>query len=94
MSALKLIYKELLAGESFGKIDKHSLWVTYFWTVLFADEKYIRWCHYGSSANKTNLKNLNWILTEIFKTTPEQFLYDYTTYSEWKRINNYYIEDN
>ena len=94
MSALKLIYEKLFAGEIFGTIDKHRLGATYFWDVLAMspDKQYIRWTHYGSSSNKMNLKNLNWILTEIFKTTPEQFLYDYTTYSEWKKVNNCYIE--
>ena len=93
MSALKLIYDKLLAGEEFGTIDQHRLGGTYFWTVLSADNTYIRWCHYGSSANKTSLKNLKWILTEIFRMTPEQFLFEYTTYSEWKQIDNYYEKD-
>ena len=90
MNALKLIYDKLKTGDSFGKIDEHRDGGTYFWTVLSANEYYIYWNHYGSSANKISLQNLKWILTEIFKTSPEQFLYDYTTYREWKRIDDCY----
>lgn len=90
MSTIKFIYDKLIAGEKFGKIDKHRLGGTYFWDVLSADKYYIYWRHYGSSANKLSLQNLKWILTEIFKTTPEQFLFDYTTYNEWRKINDWY----
>lgn len=90
MSSLKLIFQKLLEGEVFGKIDKHRQGGTYFWDVLSADNEYIYWRNYGSSANKLSLQNLKWILTEIFKMTPEQFLYNYTTYNEWKRINDCY----
>ena len=90
MTALKLIYSKLIAGEVFGKIDEHRLGGTYFWDVLWMNNNYINWRNYGSSANKISLQNLRWILTEIFKLTPEQFLYNYTTYNEWKRIDNCY----
>ena len=93
MSALKLIYDKLLAGEEFGTIDQHRLGGTYFWRVLSADKQYIRWCHYGSSANKRTMEDLKWIITVIFRMTPEEFLYKYTTYSEWKRINSYYEKE-
>lgn len=90
MSSFKFIYDKLRAGEIFGKIDEHNQGGTYFWDVLRADNEYIYWTHAGSSANKLSFQNLKWILTTIFKTTPEQFLFDYTTYSEWKRINSCY----
>lgn len=92
MSSLKFIYDKLRAGEIFGKIEKHNQGGTYFWDVLSANNEYIYWTHYGSSANKVSLQNLKWILTEIFKTTPEQFLFDYTTYDEYKRIHACYGE--
>ena len=90
MSSLKFIFRKLLEGEVFGIIDKHRQGGSYFWEVLSADNMYIRWRHYGESANKTSVTNLKWILTEIFKMTPEEFLFTYTTYNEWKRINNCY----
>ena len=93
MTALKLIYDKLLNGVVFGKIDKHRQGGTYFWNVLSADNMYIYWRHYGSSANKTSLQNLKWILTEIFKMTPEQFLFEFTTYDDWKMIDSCYKEN-
>ena len=97
MSALKLIYNKLLSGEIFGKIDKHTQGGTYFWETLYVGSgvggEFIFWRHFGSSANRVSLQNLKWILTEIFKVTPEQFLYDYTTYNEWKRIHKCYEND-
>jgi len=90
MPSLKLIYDKIRAGEIFGKIDKHRLGGSYFWDVLWIENGFIHWRNYGSSANKISLKNLKWIIENIFKTTAEQFLFDYTTYNEWKRINQYY----
>ena len=90
MSALKYIYDKLIAGECFGTIEPHRLGGTYFWDVLWADAEYIHWKHYGSSANKLSLENLKWILTTIFKMTPEQFIFEYTTYKNWSFINTYY----
>ncbi len=90
MSALELIYDKLLEGESFGKIEKHNAGGTYFWNVLSSDKVYIYWRHYGSSANKISLTSLRWILRTIFNTTAEQFLYDYTTYSQYKMIDDCY----
>lgn len=90
MATLKFIYDKLIAGEIFGKIEQHRLGGTYFWEVLSSDDKYIHWRHYGSSANRLSLTGLRWILTEIFEMTPEEFLYEYTTYNEWKRIKKIY----
>ena len=92
MTALKLIYDKLHKGEVFGKIDEHRLGGTYFWQVLNMDfiQNLICYRHCGSSATKDSLKNLEWVITEIFDETPESFLYEYTTYHEWERINNCY----
>ena len=90
MAALKLIYAKLLAGEIFGKIDEHRMGGTYFWDVLSADRQYIYWQDHGSSANRLSVQNLEWILKNIFRMTPEEFLFEYTTYSKWKRIDQAY----
>lgn len=90
MSALKLIYAKLLEGESFGTVEPHRQGGTFFWDVLSADNTYIYWRCYGQSANKTSLQNLKWIIREIFRMTPEEFLYTYMTYSKYKEINKYY----
>lgn len=95
MSALNLIYDKLTSGESFGSIDKYREGGTYFWIVMSIGYgnggKFIFWNHYGSSANRVSKKNLSWIITEIFRMTPEEFLFKYTTYTEWKRIDTCYV---
>lgn len=97
MSALKLIYDKLHSGECFGKIEKHRQGGTYFWDVLYIGQgtgkEYIFWRHYGSSANSVSLQNLKWILTKIFEMAPEEFLFNYTTYNEWKKIDKCYVGD-
>ena len=87
MSSLKFLYDKLLAGEVFGHIVSLKRGSTVFFDALSADSKYIRWQNYGASANKTSLESLQWILSVIFQMTPEEFLFNYTTYNEWKRIN-------
>jgi hypothetical protein len=87
VSALEKIYEMLQNGESFGEVLPHRLGGTFFWDVLSVSpvgKKYIRWRHYGSSANKNTKKDLAWILSEIFKMTPEEFMSKYTTYAEYK----------
>ena len=94
MSALKLIYDKLHNGEVFGQILPHRLGGTFFWAVLYIKHNgngdYICWRNYGSSAEKVSLKNLEWVLKEIFRMTPEQFLYSYTTYRTWDQIDQCY----
>ena len=85
---LEKLYEMLNNGETFGEILPHRLGGTFFWDVLSVSpvgKKYIRWRHYGSSANKNTKKDLAWILREIFKMTPEEFMEKYTTYAEYKR---------
>ena len=87
MQALELIWEKLQNGESFGEIIPHRLGGTFFWDVLCLSptKQYIRWRNYGSSANKNTTKDLAWILSEIFKMTPEKFMAKYTTYAEYKK---------
>lgn len=82
---LRDIMRDLKDGYSFGKDCTWSYYrnapldYPYFGTALFlsADRKYIHWQHFGSSANKATLKDLLWIITVIFETTPSGFLREY-----------------
>lgn len=48
------------------------------WAQLYITEdaggEYIGWRHYGSSANKNTLENLEWILKNIFKCEAADFV--------------------
>ena len=81
--ALRKIMESLKAGYSFGmdmiwnNYENKPYRFPYFSTVLSASFGLIHWTHYGSSANKCNLKELAWIISVIFKTTPCEFLKTY-----------------
>lgn len=71
--ALRKIYYNINKGQMYGKQKNWgfdtNLSLTY--------NNNIYWCNYGSSCNKNTLKDLDWIIRTIFKTTPTQFLKDY-----------------
>lgn len=90
MTGLKFIYDKLKAGEIFGVIEPHRLGGTYFWEVLLIDNGFIKWRNYGQSASKVSLSNLKWILEVIFRMTPAEFLYNFTTYSKYVKIDECY----
>jgi hypothetical protein len=85
---LEEIYDNLQAGIAYGEDmtkEGHS-WVKYpyFDTVLHliansphTTEEVIGWRHYGSSANKNTKEDLKWVLDNIFKMTPTEFLQKY-----------------
>lgn len=84
-TVLRLIMDDLKSGYSYGRdftfdhYNNKPLRYPYFDAVLrlSPDGRLIRWQHFGSSANKCTLKDLNWIITEIFKTTPVDFIREY-----------------
>jgi hypothetical protein len=74
MTALDRIFKNLNAGYQYGE---YLVNVRYpmFTPCLSVSEngEYIRWRHYGSSANENTKQALQWLIETIFKTTPEEF---------------------
>lgn len=98
MNAFELLWKMLVDHRQvFGRIEKNNtLGGTYFWRVMHVGtseangKQYIYWTHAGSSANKCTRKDLAWVLKEIFRMTPAEFLAEYTTYHEYLRIDQMY----
>ena len=43
-------------------------------TRVHADECYIYWNHYGSSANLATAREMEFVVTQIFQTTLEEFI--------------------
>lgn len=75
---VKDIYDNLQDGKVYGKTMKAvnpNLYETIFITSLSTSEdgQYIRWNHFGSSANKNTVSELEWILKVIFEMTAEEF---------------------
>ena len=83
--ALRKIMHNLKQGRNYGYFmfwnyyhDCPMRFPMFMWNLGY--DKYahvIRWRNAGSSANKATLKDLEWIITVIFETTPIQFLHDY-----------------
>ena len=78
--ALQEIRKNLLDGKRYARWFDYG--VKYpFWDVkLYYNRIKKLWCwqNYGSSANKATLRELEWIITVIFKMSPAEFVKTYT----------------
>ena len=86
--ALHEIMNSLKEGHFYGK-DCTKAAYPYFAAALYTQtgrngKDYIGWCHFGSSANKFTLRDLNWIIRVIFETTPANFLHEYIRDNESK----------
>ena len=84
MEVLRGIMSDLKAGYTFGQdctwdyYNNKPMRFPFFSSALYITPSgNIGWTHYGSSANKRNLKELAWIIEKIFDTTPSGFLRDY-----------------
>ena len=64
---LRDILRDVKAGYRYGK--------DYTWN--YYENKPYRYPYFGSSAIKATLRDLEWLITVIFKTTPSGFLRDY-----------------
>lgn len=78
--ALHEIFTNILKGGVYGRTARGPRWA-YFAEALYlinnSGGQFIGWRNYGSSANKCDLANLDWIIENIFKTTPCEFLKEY-----------------
>lgn len=89
-NSLQEIYNNLQKGGRYG--EYYAMRFPGFWNVLFKTVGgNIGWNHYGESANKNTLENLEWILTVIFRMTADEFLSKYKLYTaekmaEWETI--------
>jgi len=87
-AALHKIMEDLKAGYSYGTdriwnyYNNEPYRFPYFDTRLSIGyghnlKKYIFWTHFGSSANPVTLRDLEWIITVIFRLSPVEFLQEY-----------------
>ena len=83
-AVLRQIMDDLKSGYTYGKDYTFDYYhncpyrFPFFKTCLSVGygrdfKQHIYWEHYGSSANKCTLKDLEWIITAIFQTTPVDF---------------------
>ena len=78
MQAIDRIYENINKGYQYGKFI-HNVKYPYFHTCLSVSEngEFIRWTHFGSSANRNTKQALQWIIETIFTTTADEFEHKY-----------------
>ena len=81
---LRDILRDVKAGYRYGKdytwnyYENKPYRYPYFGSALYLTPSgNIGYEHFGSSAIKATLRDLEWLITVIFKTTPSGFLRDY-----------------
>lgn len=74
MQAIDRIFENINQGYQYGRYV-HNVRYPYFHACLSVSEngEFIRWTHFGSSANKNTKQDLQWIIEAIFHMTPGQF---------------------
>ncbi len=93
--ALNTIYKNLMNGNVYGNDrlkwredfpEKEIAGKAMFTTNLYKHycKPLFCWQHYGSSANNATKQELKWIIENIFKCTPCEFLEKYMTRKEFE----------
>ena len=64
-------------GLRFCELTTYRDDTKHLWEVLRADERYIYWRNYGSSANSATAKDMEFVIERIFETTLPEFLRKY-----------------
>ena len=78
--ALDRIYNNIQAGKMYG-VYRLDVKYPFFSEALYKiNSEFIGYSSYGSSATKNTKEWLNWIITMIFETTPEEFEKMYVIY--------------
>ena len=67
----------LQGGTRFGEVSTYRDGTKNLRIVLRADEHYIYWRNFGSSANRATPKDMEFVITRIFGTTLPKFLHTY-----------------
>ena len=90
---LRGIMHDLKSGFTFGKdhtwdyYNSRPMRFPYFSSVLYVTPSgNIGYTHFGSSAIKPTMRDLEWLITVIFNTTPSGFLREYIRNDESKII--------
>ncbi len=74
MGAIDRIFENINAGYQYGEYACNVRFPMFSPCLSVSENgKYIRWRHYGESANRNTKTDLYWIITEIFKVTPDEF---------------------
>lgn len=87
--ALDTIYNNLKNGMIYATYLDYVRFPCWWYVISYDSiKKLFCWRNAGSSANKATKKDLLWIITVIFKTTPIEFINTYScvTREEYNKI--------
>ena len=74
--ALRELFEDLKAGAVYGH-QVNNVPYPFFWENVGIHDGYIKWNHYGASANDVSMNDLAFVVFTIFKTTPRAFMQEY-----------------
>lgn len=74
--ALRELFDNLKNGAVYGH-QVNNVVCPFFWENIGIHDGYIKWNHYGASANDVNMNDLAFVVFTIFKTTPRAFMQEY-----------------
>ena len=78
------IYRNLNDGKIYGRPVTNVRFSYFSENLYLTDHENIGYQHFGSSAVRNTLRDLNWVLRNIFDMLPEEFCKSYQcrTYNE------------
>lgn len=74
--ALRELFDSLQAGAVYGH-RVNNVPCPFFWENIGIHAGWIKWNHYGASANRVTMHDLAFVVFVIFKTTPREFMSKY-----------------
>jgi len=74
--ALRELFEDLKSGAVYGH-QVNNVTYPFFWENIGIHDGYIKWNHYGASANAVSMNDLAFVVFTIFKTTPRAFMQEY-----------------
>jgi len=74
--ALRELFEDLKSGAVYGH-QVNNVTYPFFWENIGIHDGYIKWNHYGASANDVSMNGLAFVVFTIFKTTPRAFMREY-----------------
>lgn len=74
--ALRELFEDLKTGAVYGH-QVNNVSYPFFWENIGIHSGYIKWNHYGASANAVSMNDLAFVVFTIFKTTPREFMSKY-----------------
>ena len=71
------LLKALQDGAKLCEVDEYRDGTKNLSVVVYADSNYIYWRYFGSSANRATARDMEFVVTRIFRMSFDQFIRHY-----------------